>query len=147
MFNFYKASLYLDLMKKTGRPSHRPRSPFGERLYRLREETGLTQSQVAEKLGITHRAYAFWEREPTAIRAEQLSILAELFDVSADFLVGHKTSKPRSSGPIGKLQKVFETASKLPRRHQQRIIEVVEDIAIVHGAACQKHNTEKLSQV
>ena len=118
---------------KTGRPSSRPRPPFGERLYELRERAGLTQAQVAEKLGITHRAYAFWEREPTAIRAEQLRILTELFDVSADDLIGRQTTKPRSSGPTGKLRQLFETASSLPRRQQQRIIDVVEDMLVARG--------------
>lgn len=118
---------------KTGRPSDRPRTPFGERLYNLREEAGLTQAQVADKLGISHRAYAFWEREPTAIRAEQLAILAELFQVSADLLIGRDAPKPRGGGPTGKLRQVFDTASKLPRRQQQRIINVVEDMLVARG--------------
>jgi len=113
---------------KTGRPSTRPRPPFGERLHELREQAGLTQAQVAEKLGISHRAYAFWEREPTAVRAEQLAILANLFDVSADYLVGREPSKQRGSGPTGKLRQLFESASQMPRRQQQRIIGLVEDI-------------------
>jgi transcriptional regulator with XRE-family HTH domain len=96
---------------------------------------GLTQAQVAEKLGISHRAYAFWEREPTAVRAEQLTILAELFGVSADYLVGRQPPKSRGTGPTGKLRKLFETASELPRRQQQRIIDVVEDMLVARGAA------------
>lgn len=111
---------------KTGRPSDRQRPPFGERLYQLREEAGLTQAQVAEKLGITHRAYAFWEREPTAIRAEQLTILAELFGVSADCLIGRESPKQRGPGPTGKMRLIFQTASKLPRRQQAKILEVVD---------------------
>jgi transcriptional regulator with XRE-family HTH domain len=118
---------------KTGRPSERPRPPFGGRLYTLREEAGLTQAQVAEKLGISHRAYAFWEREPTAVRAEQLTILADLFGVTADFLIGRETPKPRVSGPTGKLRQLFETASNLPRRQQQRIIGVVGDMLVARG--------------
>ncbi len=118
---------------KTGRPSDRPRPPFGQRLYTLREEAGLTQAQVAEKLGISHRAYAFWEREPTAIRTEQIAILADLFKVSADFLIGRDAPKQRAGGPTGKLRQVFDSASKLPRRQQQRIIDVVEDILVARG--------------
>ena len=118
---------------KTGRPSSRPRPPFGARLHELRERAGLTQAQVADKLGITYRAYAFWEREPTAIRAEQLAILADLFGVSADDLIGRESPKQRSSGPTGKLRQLFETASNLPRRQQQRIIDVVEDMLVARG--------------
>ena len=113
---------------KTGRPSSRPRPLFGQRLYELREQAGLTQAQVAEKLGISDRAYAFWEREPTAIRAEQLTILADLFEVSSDHLIGRQPPKQRTTGPSGKLRQIFESASQLPRRQQQRIIDVVEDM-------------------
>ena len=120
---------------KTGRPSTRPRPPFGQRLHELREQSGLTQAQVAEKLGISHRAYAFWEREPTAVRAEHLTILAELFGVSADYLIGRQPPKSRGTGPTGKLRQLFETASDLPRRQQQRIIDVVEDMLVARGAA------------
>jgi transcriptional regulator with XRE-family HTH domain len=122
-----------DVGMKTGRPSERPRTPFGQRLYQLREQAGLTQAQVAQQLGISHRAYAFWEREPTAIRAEQLVVLADLFEVSADFLVGRATPKPRGSGPTGKLRQLFDSASKLSRRQQQRIIEVLEDMLLARG--------------
>jgi transcriptional regulator with XRE-family HTH domain len=119
---------------KTGRPSTRPRPAFGQRLHELREQAGLTQAQVAEKLGITHRAYAFWEREPTAVRAEQLAILAELFGISADYLVGRQPPKPRGAGPTGKLRLLFESASQLPRRQQQRIIGIVEDMLTARAA-------------
>lgn len=120
---------------KTGRPSDRPRPPFGERIYQLREEAGLTQAQVAEKLGITHRAYAFWEREPTAIRAEQLALLAELFGVSADFLIGRQPPKQRGTGPTGKMRQTFEAVSRLPRRQQQKIAEVITALVAQHRNA------------
>jgi transcriptional regulator with XRE-family HTH domain len=119
---------------KTGRPSERQRPPFGQRLYELREAAGLTQAQVAAKLGISHRAYAFWEREPTAVRAEQLATLAEMFGVTADFLVGRQSSKQRGSGPTGKMRQLFEAASNLPRRQQQKIIGQVEDFLVARGA-------------
>jgi transcriptional regulator with XRE-family HTH domain len=119
---------------KTGRPSERQRPPFGQRLYELREAAGLTQAQVAAKLGISHRAYAFWEREPTAVRAEQLATLTELFGVTADFLIGRQPSKQRGTGPTGKMRQLFEAASNLPRRQQQKIIGQVEDFLVARGA-------------
>ena len=35
---------------------------FSERLKKLRKDTGLTQVDVASKLGISQQAYASWER-------------------------------------------------------------------------------------
>ena len=111
---------------KTGRPSARPRPPFGARLHSLREEAGLTQAQVAEKLGISPRAYAFWEREPVALKAEQLATLADTLGISADQLLGREEPKRRGSGPAGKLRTVFEQASQLSRSQQAKVAEFVE---------------------
>ena len=118
---------------KTGRPSSRPRPPFGQRLHHFRERAGLTQAQVAEKLGISTRAYAFWEREPVAIRPEQFCALADILNVSVGELVDHKVAKKRLGGAPGKLQKVFLRASSLPRAKQAIIAEVVDAYVAQQG--------------
>jgi len=109
-----------------GRPTDTPRPAFGERLFKLREQKGFTQVYVAEKLGISTRAYAFWERKPIALHAEQIAQLAKIFEVSADFIVGSDSQKPKRNGPKGKLEKVFEELQQLPKSKQQQIVGVVE---------------------
>jgi transcriptional regulator with XRE-family HTH domain len=111
---------------QTGRPSTRPRPPFGQRLHDFRERAGLTQQQLAEQLGISSRAYAFWEREPIAIKAEQMAILAETLSVSADELIGREAPKSKANGPTGKLRLIFQRASELPRTQQAKVAEFVE---------------------
>jgi transcriptional regulator with XRE-family HTH domain len=127
-------SLYIGGMQ-TGRPSNRPRPPFGERLHALREEAGLSQAQVAEKLGISQRAYAFWEREPIALRAEQLTALAKTLGAPVDALLGEQSGKQRGNGPAGKLRQVFERASRLPRHQQTKVAEFVEAFVNQHSKA------------
>jgi len=121
-----------DLFMRTGRPSERPRPPFGERLYQLREQSGLSQAVVAKRLGISTRAYAFWEREPIALKAEQIAALADILGVSADFLVGRKVPKQRGTGPAGKMRQLFEAASRLPRSQQQKVAAVLEPFVTAH---------------
>jgi transcriptional regulator with XRE-family HTH domain len=120
---------------QTGRPSKRPRPAFGQRLHQLRETAGLTQAQVAEKLGISARAYAFWEREPVALRPDQLQKLADTLGISVEELIGTNGTKKRGSGPVGKARRVFEEVSKLPRSQQQKIVEVVEALVAQNKAA------------
>ena len=118
---------------RTGRPSKRPRPSFGQRLYTLRIQAGLTQAQVAQKLDVSQRAYAFWEREPIALRADQLVTLAGVLGVTADLLVGCKPAKHHRGGPAGKMRQLFEAASSLPRSQQQKITAVLEPFVIQHA--------------
>jgi transcriptional regulator with XRE-family HTH domain len=110
-----------------GRPSKRPRPPFGERLRALREAAGLSQQQVADKLDMTQTAYAWWERNPVALRPEQLQSLAAALNVTVEELMGTAASKKRGAGPVGKARQIFERVSQLPRATQQRILANVED--------------------
>ena len=123
-----------DGLMQTGRPSIHPRTPFGERLHAAREALGLSQTRVAEKFGITQKAYAVWERYPVALRPEQIEKAAEILNVSVEYLFGKPVPKTRTGGPVGRARRVFEEVSKLSRHRQQRIISLVEDLLTVeHG--------------
>jgi transcriptional regulator with XRE-family HTH domain len=113
---------------QTGRPAKSKRSEFGARLHALREAAGLSQAQVAEKLGIAQPTYALWERRTTAIPAPQLQKLAATFNVGVEALFSDEKGTPsRGKGPTGKARQVFERVSQLPRATQQRILANVED--------------------
>ena len=112
---------------KTGRPAKQPRPPFGERLHALREAAGLSQAQVAEKLGLAQRSYSQWERRSVALRHDQLEALARALGITLAELVGAADTKQRGNGPAGKLRQVFERASQLPREQQKHVLRVVED--------------------
>jgi transcriptional regulator with XRE-family HTH domain len=117
---------------KTGRPAKYPRTPFGERIHAAREALGLSQAQVAEKLGITQMAYAFWERRPVALRSDQIEKLAEVLKVTPDYLFGRNGQKTRQSGPVGKMRQLFESASRLPRSQQQKVLDVLQPFVREH---------------
>lgn len=86
----------------------------------------LSQQQLADRLGLTQRAYAHWERHPVALRPDQLLKVAEALNVSVDDLVGINGKKKRGIGPAGRMRQLFEAASKLPRSQQQKITAVLE---------------------
>lgn len=62
---------------------------FSERLKNLRKEAGLTQVDVAEKLGISQPAYASWERGVKKPTQDNLVKIAQVLNVSIDYLVGN----------------------------------------------------------
>lgn len=62
---------------------------FSERLKKLRKDAGLTQVDVANKLGISQPAYASWERGIKKPTQENLVKIAQILNVSVDYLVGN----------------------------------------------------------
>ena len=60
------------------------------RLKELREEKGLTQKQAAKYLSMQQQTYQRYERGRREPRIDMLIKLADYFDVSVDYLVGHE---------------------------------------------------------
>jgi transcriptional regulator with XRE-family HTH domain len=117
---------------KTGRPSKQQRPAFGQRLHELREASGLSQQQIADKLGMSQRAYSHWERRPVALRPDQLQSLASALGLPVEALLANGESKRRGSGPVGKMRQLFESASKLPRNQQEKILAILQPFIREH---------------
>jgi HTH-type transcriptional regulator, cell division transcriptional repressor len=118
-----------------GRPPTRPRTELGERIAQARQQAGLTQEQLAQKLGVNQRVVTYWERKPVALKPEQLADLAAALGVTGDFLLGRSEPKARGTGPTGKARQVFEAVSALPRDQQTHILRVVEAFVAQHRKA------------
>jgi len=110
---------------QTGRPAKTKRSDFGSRLHTAREAKGLSQAQVADKLGISQQSYAAWERRHVALTPDRLAQVAAILEISVDALLGNAPIKTKQSGPVGKARQIFEEVSTLPRHHQDQIVKVV----------------------
>lgn len=90
---------------------------LGERIKQLREEKGYQQKDVAEKLGITKQALSNYEngtREPNLLTVIEI---ADLFDVSVEYLLGLTTERKRSN------KLVFD--KNLNRRLSVEIMELI----------------------
>lgn len=120
---------------QTGRPSKRKRPPLGERIAALREQAGLSQQQLAERLGVNQQMIAYWERRAATLRPDQLTTLADALQISIDQLLGKSAPKVRGAGPSGKMRQSFEAVSRLPRRQQQKIAEVISALVAQHRNA------------
>lgn len=64
-----------------------------QRIRDLREDRDWKQGYVAEKLGITQTNYSKYELGKVNIPVEMLIKLADLYDVSLDYLTG-RTDQP-----------------------------------------------------
>ena len=59
-------------------------------LKELRTEKGLSQQQLAKKIGVSQKAIDFWEREINEPKASYIIKLCDFFEVSADYFLGRK---------------------------------------------------------
>lgn len=68
-------------------------SNFGEKLKELRTNSGLTQKQLAERVGITKSVISFYEQRERTPSPDILIKLAAVFHCSTDYLLGVEKSK------------------------------------------------------
>ena len=95
------------------------------RLRTLREAVGLSQRELARQIDERQSNVSFWERTGALPRSDKLAAIAKALGVTVEELLGE--DKPRrTAGPGGKVRSVFEQVQKLPRRRQDKIVEVVE---------------------
>ena len=60
---------------------------FKDRLIRARRNAGLTQAQIAERLGVSDKAVSGWERGMSPPRSHRLSALANILGTTTGHLM------------------------------------------------------------
>ena len=67
---------------------------LGEKLLDLRKSKGLSQEEVADKLGVTRQTVSKWETDQSTPDFDKIAPLCELYEISADeLLTGVVTKK------------------------------------------------------
>ncbi len=65
---------------------------MGEKIASLRKAAGMTQRQLADRMGVTDKAVSKWERNLSCPDIESIPLLAEIFGISADELINTKAA-------------------------------------------------------
>lgn len=63
------------------------------RLYELRKKNGLSQEELADKLGISRQAVSKWERAEASPDTDNLILLAKLYGVTLDELLNSESAE------------------------------------------------------
>ena len=82
---------------------------FSERLKELRKQAHLTQVELASKLGIVQSSYADWERGKKKPTQENLVKIAQILNVSVDYLVGNSEER---TDELDNIELLFRMNSK-----------------------------------
>ncbi len=104
-----------------GRPTNRKRTKFGERIVSAREAAGLSQKDLADKLGISQRSSSWWERQNVALKPEQLADLAEALGVSADYLLGKDPKRNGGSALPVRLKRCSRLFPNCPATNRKKL--------------------------
>lgn len=68
---------------------------FGDRLYNLRRDAGLSQADVAKKVGVTNKSVSKWETGASKPSTNVLRKLSSLFNISIEELLTLREEKKR----------------------------------------------------
>ena len=82
---------------------------LGESKMRLRElriKSGLTQNEIANKLGVSGQTILNWENGIYEPKISQLIQLADLFEVSVDYLIERKNKDKSVDYNFNELEKI-----------------------------------------
>lgn len=72
----------------------------GEKITKLRKESGLTQEELAEKLNVTRQSVSRWESDSAFPETGKLVALSKLFNCTVDYLLKYgEEERAAESGP------------------------------------------------
>ena len=91
---------------------------FSERLKELRKQAHLTQVELASKLGIVQSSYADWERGKKKPTQENLVKIAQILNVSVDYLVGNSEER---TDELDNIELLFRMNSKGLTKEEKEI--------------------------
>ncbi|MBT9282088.1 MAG: helix-turn-helix domain-containing protein [Hydrogenibacillus schlegelii] len=102
---------------------------YADRLVHLRKSRGLTQQEIADKLKISRSTYAQYELGRRRPDYETLLGLANIFNVSIDYLLGRTDDpQPPSSAQTPEKRSDSSPPSRPKDPYQQMIDEAIEQL-------------------
>lgn len=99
---------------------------FSERLVKFRKARGITQKELAEKIGTSQRMIAYYEGPSNYIPANLLPYIAKVLRVSVDELLGLKQSKDEFIPKNARLWRKLRVIEELPPKDQKAVIHYIE---------------------
>ena len=107
-----------------------------ENLKRARENAGLTQTQAAQKIGVSDGTYKNYEQGKREPNGDKIVTIANAFGVTTDYLLGRPTAQP----PTDALERLFSEKSfsaleeellrkymELPHEARQAVVRFIND--------------------
>lgn len=102
---------------------------LGQRLAERRKARGITQVQLAERLGVAQQTLAHYEGGTVRIAIATLADAAQALDTTVETLLGSVAAKAGGKrGPAPKIQQQLEQIEALPKAKQRAIAQVLDSM-------------------
>ena len=99
---------------------------IAERIVRIRKEKGITQVELAKTLGVTQPMVSRIEKGELRLNGEVIIKLAKLYQVSADEILGLKSTQSDNVNISRRWLKRLVKIERLPKRDQDGLIQTVD---------------------
>lgn len=120
------ASSMTSLHTMPARIKREPANGFGERLASLRKAAGVTQTALAEEIGISQRMMAYYESPTAYPPANLLPVFAKALDVSVEALLGVETAKRRAKATDTRMQRRLQQIEKLDTTDKRQVLQLID---------------------
>ena len=77
---------------------------IGDRIAKYRRNQGLSQEELAEKLGISRQSVSKWERNESLPEADKIPLLAQVFSITTDELLTGEEPQAQQAPPPSRRQ-------------------------------------------
>lgn len=100
---------------------------IGQRLARIRKASGLTQKELAARLGVTQSVVSDYEHDVLRLHGELIVELGEILGVSPNELLGKDAGdRATTARPPGRLVRKLQAIAQLPKRDQEALFRTIE---------------------
>lgn len=101
---------------------------ISQRIKELRAEMDISQKELSTQLFVSPQAISKWERDEATPNPEAIAKMAEIFGVSADYLLGRTDEKEKLPAGSGEL-KVPEGYDRLTSANRMIVDRLIADLA------------------
>ena len=117
------------------------------RLKERRESLGLTQQELAKKVGKSFRTIQSWERGESYPNAEFVVVLCKIFDIDPNELLGwyidHPEDRPAPLKPDSLASELVSCYSQCTVDRQAALIQYARDAALASGEATERADVQE----
>jgi len=110
------------------KPLHLGDKTIGQRIAYFRKKRGLTQTELAEIIGISQKLVAAYEKSYIRLYDEMIARFALALKVSADDLLGIKNKNNNEPLPSLRVMRRFKEIDSLSESRKKAILKTLDDL-------------------